>query len=252
MAGDGDRLRCSCVVQGAAVAGALPAGPFDTVGSFVLWPDRVSVVDIVAPLAAIGITMAGFALLERFSLEQLVRRSALVAQLRFAVTLQDVRTVTLLRRQLSLEHARHRPWFTFPGGGPASWRRSWASIARFPGRRIVRMLLLTGGTAGMAVAAYRGTTPAIVPAGLLAFLLGLEALEPLAQELDHPERTDALPVARRSAAPAPDDRPGARAAAVRRRRRRRSRCSSSGAPMRSSSLPCSARRSRSRAALVRR
>jgi hypothetical protein len=56
------------------------------------------------------------------------------------------------------------------------------------------MLLLTGATAGMAVAAYRGTTPAIVPAGLLAFLLGLEALEPLAQELDHPERTDALPV----------------------------------------------------------
>ena len=44
------------------------------------------------------------------------------------------------------------------------------------------------------MAAYRGTTPAIVAAGLLTFLLGLEALEPLAQELDHPERTDALPV----------------------------------------------------------
>ncbi len=182
-------------VQGAAVVGALPAGPFDTVGSLVLWPDRVSIVDLVAPLAALGVAMAGFALLGRFSLEQLVRRSALVAQLRFAVTLQDVRTVTLLRRQLSLEHARHRPWFTFPGGGPASWRRSWASVARFPGRRLLRMLLLTGATAGMAVATYRGTTPAIIPAGLLAFLLGLEALEPLAQELDHPERTDALPVA---------------------------------------------------------
>ncbi|MGD9703056.1 MAG: DUF6297 family protein [Acidimicrobiia bacterium] len=182
------------VVQAAALAGTLPAGPFDTVGGIVLWPDQVSLVDVVAPLAAVALNVAGFALLGRFSLEQLVRRSALVAQLRFAVTLQDVRTVTLLRRQLSLEHARHRPWFTFPGRGPASWRRSWASVARFPGRRLVRMLLLTGGCAGTAVAAHRGTTPAIIPAGLMAFLLGLEALEPLAQELDHPERTDALPV----------------------------------------------------------
>jgi hypothetical protein len=182
-------------VQGAALAGALPAGPFDTVGSIVLWPDRISFVDVIAPIAAMALTLAGFAVLGRLSLEQLVRRSALVAQLRFAVTLQDVRTVTLLRRQLSLEHARHRPWFRVPGGGPPSWRRGWASIARFPGRRIIRMLLLTGAGVLLSIAAYRGTTPAIVPAGLMAFLLGLEALEPLAQELDHPERTDALPVA---------------------------------------------------------
>jgi hypothetical protein len=56
------------------------------------------------------------------------------------------------------------------------------------------MGVLTVGAAACGLAAYRGTTPAIVPAGLLTFLLGLEALEPLAQELDHPERTDALPV----------------------------------------------------------
>jgi hypothetical protein len=181
-------------VQCTAVSGRLPAGPFDTFGSLVLWPVRVSAVDVLAPLTVLAINVAAFALLGRLSLEQLVRRSALVAQLRFAVTLQDVRTVTLLRRQLSLEHARHRPWFTFPGGGPPSWRRSWASVGRFPGRRVIRMVLLTAASAACALSAYRGTTPAIIPAALAAFLLGLEALEPLAQELDHPERTDALPV----------------------------------------------------------
>ena len=181
-------------VQALAVADIVPAGPFDTVGSLVLWPERISAIDVLAPLLALAITVAGFALLASFSLEQLVRRSALVAQLRFAVTLQDLRTVTLIRRQLSLEHTRHQPWFRTPGGGPPTWRRGWSSVARFPGRRLVRMGLFAALATGGAVAAYRGTTPAIVPAGVAAFLLGLEALEPLAQELDHPERTDSLPV----------------------------------------------------------
>lgn len=182
-------------IQALAVADVIPAGPLDTVGSLVLWPERVSIADLIAPVAALALNVAGFAVLARFSLEQLVRRSALVAQLRFAVTLQDLRTVTLIRRQLSLEHTRHRPWFRVPGGGPPGWRRGWSSLTRFPGRRLARMALLAATAAVCAVVAYRGTTPAVIPAGLATFLLGLETLEPLAQELDHPERTDALPVA---------------------------------------------------------
>ena len=54
--------------------------------------------------------VCGLLLLGRISLEALARRSALVAQLRFAVTMQDLRTVILLRRQLNQEHTRRRPW----------------------------------------------------------------------------------------------------------------------------------------------
>jgi hypothetical protein len=39
-----------------------------------------------------------------------------------------------------------------------------------------------------------GTTPMIVVAGLAVFVAGLDAVEPLAQELDHPDRADSLPV----------------------------------------------------------
>ena len=56
-------------LQTAAVAGALPAGPFDTIGGIVLWPDEFSAVDIVAPLIALAVAVAGFTLLGRFSLD---------------------------------------------------------------------------------------------------------------------------------------------------------------------------------------
>jgi hypothetical protein len=46
------------------------------------------------------------------------------------------------------------------------------------------------------VVAWNGTTPGIVVAGLLLFVLGLDAVEPLSQEIDQPDRTDALPVER--------------------------------------------------------
>ena len=47
-----------------------------------------------------------------------------------------------------------------------------------------------------AVAVLRGTTPAFVAMGVLLFLLGLEAVEPLSQEIDQPGLTDGLPLAR--------------------------------------------------------
>jgi hypothetical protein len=55
---------------------------------------------------------------------------------------------------------------------------------------------LAGGSGLAAVALLRGTTPAFVAMGVLLFLLGLEAIEPLSQEIDHSGLTDALPVTR--------------------------------------------------------
>jgi hypothetical protein len=44
--------------------------------------------------------------------------------------------------------------------------------------------------------AIRGTTPAIIGTALMLFVLGLEAMEPLSQEVDQPDRTDSLPIER--------------------------------------------------------
>jgi hypothetical protein len=42
--------------------------------------------------------------------------------------------------------------------------------------------------------AWRGTTPLVVVAGCALLLAALDAIEPLAQEIDHPTRRSLLPV----------------------------------------------------------
>ena len=53
------------------------------------------------------------------------------------------------------------------------------------------MLAVTAGAATVAV--LRGTTPALVGVGVALYLLALDAVEPLSQEIDHPDRTDGVP-----------------------------------------------------------
>ncbi|MCX6526407.1 MAG: hypothetical protein NTU52_00240, partial [Actinobacteria bacterium] len=156
---------------------AVGIGPFDSLGSIVLAEpvinfQRIITVSVVVALAAWGVMLSS-----RLSLEALARRSSLVAQLHFAVTLQDLRTVVLLRRQLSQEHGAH-------------------SLAHFPLRRIGRMAILVISATACQVTVFRGTTPAVIASGLLLFIFGLDIIEPLSQEVDQPDRTDSLPVHR--------------------------------------------------------
>ncbi len=108
--------------------------------------------------------------------------------------------MVLLRRQLRNERPRRTPWLRLrPSDGSARgaiWRRSWRGIARTPAGRLVRMAGLAGGIGLAAVAVLRGTTPAFVAMGILLFLIGLEAVEPLSQEIDQPGLTDGLPIER--------------------------------------------------------
>jgi len=191
---------CILAWQGAVTFTASSiAGPFDFIGSISRWwLHGVQVQDIVAIAVVLLITAVAVSLTGRLSLEALSRRSSLVSQLKFAVTLQDIRTVVLLRRHLSQEHMRVKPWVKVPSllRRDIVVGRGFRSIAHFPLRRIIRMKLLTMSAAGALVLAYRGTTPAIVVAGLLLFVVGLDAVEPLSQEVDQPDRTDALPVER--------------------------------------------------------
>ncbi len=187
--------------QAAAIAYDVP-GPTNLYGSIALWGWRFRAVDLVAVGVTLAVLVVGFALLRRISLDALARRSALVAQLRFAVTMQDLRTVILLRRQLNQEHARRRPYLKVPVGGrglgltATVWRRGWHGLLRFPLPRLVRMAAIAAGMGVLQGMVVRGTTPAFLGTAILGFVLGLEVMEPLSQEVDQADRADALPVER--------------------------------------------------------
>ena len=68
------------------------------------------------------------------------------------------------------------------------------STLRSPLSRFGRIVALGAGAGVAAGAAARGTTPAVLVCGLLLFVMGLDLIEPLSQEIDHPGRTDELPV----------------------------------------------------------
>lgn len=171
------------------------AGPGDGLGGLALWGERTRMSESIPVAVAILVAALGLALLGRQSVEALSRRSSLVAQLRFAVTLQDLRTVTLLRRQLSHERCRSKPWIrSRKNGGPtAEWHRGWQGILRFPASRLARLGSLAVLAGLCSVAAYHGTTAAIAGCGLALFVVGLELLEPLSQEIDQGDRTDSYP-----------------------------------------------------------
>ena len=197
---------------------ALAALPGDVVGGSMAVAVAVAVVLIVAVLAAAS------ARLGHMSLEAAERRGRLAAQLRFALSLQDLRAVILLRRRLAAEEPRPRPWIRLsnrpgrpgqsgeataaPEGrrmpareadplgrpGAAIRRRGLHSLLRWPTTRILRVLGL-GVVAGLAGGgAWKGTTPLVIVAGAALFVAALDALEPLAQEWDHPTRRDSFPL----------------------------------------------------------
>jgi hypothetical protein len=86
------------------VAG-LATGPLTLLGRLAVWPDHVDLWPLVLAAATVMLGV-GLRRLDGVSLEALQRRSSLVGQLRFAVTVRDLRTVMLLRRQLSQERGR--------------------------------------------------------------------------------------------------------------------------------------------------
>jgi hypothetical protein len=180
--------------QGVAIARKIP-GPGNLLGHLGLWGMEQRAMDLIAPVVVVALAVVGLRLLERTSLDALARRSGLVAQLRFAVTMQDLRTVVLLRRQLSQENTRSRPWVRLSRRGRAgvSWRRGWHSLLRFPLSRIARMVVLSAGAGAAAMVAYEGTTVLFLVSGLLLFLLGMDVLEPLSQEIDQPDRLASFP-----------------------------------------------------------
>ncbi len=172
-----------------------------------------------AALAALGAALALAALaagllgLGGLRLEAARRRAELVAEMRFSASVQDLRTVILLRRQLASELPRRKPWLRLgmgpaesgSGGRPAAsrpspppaanpvWRRDWQSYLRWPLVRIVRVVLIAVAAGGLAVAGFDLTPVLFALPGPLLFVAALDLIEPLAQESDHPTRRLLLP-----------------------------------------------------------
>lgn len=173
--------------------------PLSWIGALALFPldERVGVV--IGAVVAVAVVVVGLRLAGGLSLEAAQQRAGLVSALRFAATIQDLRVVVLLHRQLAHENARSRPWVRLrpaPPLGRACWRRDWYGILRWPAARVTRVAVLAV-VAGLAAAfTARGNTPLIVVAGLAAYVIGLDAVEGFAQEIDHPERAYAVPTER--------------------------------------------------------
>ena len=180
----------------------------------------IGVAIAVGVVLALAVLVGGAARLGHMSLEAAEHRGRLAAQLRFALSLQDLRAVILLRRRLAAEEPRARPWVRLRGrtsgsprevpDTPSGWRdrlaavrtgtgaavrrRGWHSLLRWPTTRVLRVAGL-GLVAGFAAGgAWKGTTPLVVVSGVALFVAALDALEPLAQEMDHPTRRDSFPL----------------------------------------------------------
>ena len=190
----------STLLVGAAaaeVAGVLPAAPSHWAGGLGVLPVRIDPWSVaLMPLAALVLAVWAMRGLGGSSVEHLSRRSALVGQLRFAATMRDLRTVMLVRRQLHQEAPRSRPWLPTRrrGGHTVVVLRDWRALLRTPTSRLLRLIGLTTVAAAAAVGMWLGTPALIVVAGTCTFLAALEALEPLAQEVDRCTLLDLSPV----------------------------------------------------------
>lgn len=153
-----------------------------------------------AALAAVGaalalaLLVAGLLGIGGLRLEAARRRAELVAEMRFSASVQDLRTVILLRRQLASEHPRRKPWLRLRGAAAHPiWRRDWQSYLRWPVVRIVRVVLIAVAAGGLAVGGFDLTPVLFALPGPLLFVAALDLIEPLAQESDHPTRRLLLP-----------------------------------------------------------
>ena len=175
--------------------------PLTFLGKLALWPLHVDPLAFIGVAVALAVPAMALPRVGGTSLEAAERRASLAGQLRFAATLQDLRTVIVLRRQLAQERPRTRPWLQLPRpkpgtDGPARpvWRRGWHGILRWPFSRVARLVLLAAIAGVSLAAAWRGTTPLVVVAGLALFVAALDAVEPLAQDVDHPDRIESVPM----------------------------------------------------------
>ena len=201
--------------------GVLRVAPGNLAGRLALWGIDHEPTGAIAVVVAVAMTAAALLLGGHLRIEALARRGELVSQLRFAATVQDLRTVVQLRRQLRSEILRTRPWGQrrrparptpvaltrgravsaaasgdWSPSASAVWRRDSRSLRRLPAARLFRIAMLAAiGGVGAALTISASPLFGLLLLGAL-FFVGLESLEPLSQEIDRPDLTDGIPIER--------------------------------------------------------
>lgn len=188
--------------------------PATWLGSIPIWPESFSWRGALGIVCAVIATIAGVLYSNRCSIEAAERRSKLVGQLQFAATMQDLRTVMVLQRQLSQEQLRQRksrrrdrsidaaaspivvrtPGESVPQYSTAtSVRRAWYGYRHWSKFRMARLVALVALAALTLVGVWQGTSSLILATGILLWIAALDLVEPLAQEFDHPDRMETAP-----------------------------------------------------------
>ncbi|GAC1365912.1 MAG: hypothetical protein NVSMB32_09770 [Actinomycetota bacterium] len=170
--------------------------PFSIVGRVAVYPlGRTNWAWLVAiPIALV--LAAGLVSVGGVSLEAAMRRASLVGQLRFALTVRDLRTVVVLSRLLAEERPRRRPVVRLrPGSGRfwTVWKRDWQGLLRWPLSRLVRSLVLAAIAGAALRGVWAGTTPLLAVAGIALWLAAMDADVGLAGEVDHSDRSKLVP-----------------------------------------------------------
>jgi hypothetical protein len=74
------------------------------------------------------------------------------------------------------------------------WRRDWHGVLRWPGARVARVTVLAVLTGAACAGALRGTTPLLAIGPIAAYVVSLDVVEGLAQDVDHPDRSSDGPM----------------------------------------------------------
>lgn len=179
------------------IAGHVQTSPFTMIGRVALYPIAGGVwawFIAVVPAAAVVLALAA---VDGISLEAAMRRAALVGQLRFALTVRDLRTVVVLARLLAEERPRQRPLIRLPAGYSRAlsvWKRDWQALFRWPGARFVRVVVLAMIAGASLRGVWGGTTPLLAVAGFCLWLIAMDADVGLAGEIDRTDTARSLPV----------------------------------------------------------
>ena len=147
---------------------------------------------VVTMAAVLALFALGHFLIPNVSLEMQEHRARLVGTLRFAATTRDIRTVILLRRQLSGEKSRggRSPLarLQFGRGLTAKvTKRSLESLYRWPIERFARFIFLAVMAGFSARIIWTGSFFPLAIAIVALYVAATDLLEPLSQFADHPD-----------------------------------------------------------------
>ncbi|MGA9598155.1 MAG: hypothetical protein WBV06_18520 [Acidimicrobiia bacterium] len=163
--------------------------PMSLIGELALLKDTARVTSLIGIVVVAALLFLAMASAGSISLEAALRRSGLVSQIRFALTMQDLRTVVVLRRRLTGHTHRSKAWLPIPrttGNRAPALQRTMRGLLHSPPSTLIRAATLGIGAGAALGLAQRWAAPVALLTGLLLFLAAYDFVEALAQEIDKP------------------------------------------------------------------